>query len=78
MIIDLIGWIGSVMVVLAYALNMYKRMSSDSVWYYLLNIGGSICLIVNTFYHHAIPSMMVNVVWVLIALVGVLKKRGWR
>ena len=77
MLIDVIGWIGSVMVVLAYALNMYKRMASDSRTYYLLNIGGSACLVLNTLYHHAIPSAVVNIIWVFIALVALFKKRKY-
>ncbi len=74
MIIDLLGWIGSIMVVLAYALNIYKKLSSDTILYYLLNIIGSTLLIVNTIYHHAIPSAFVNVIWVLIAAVALLKR----
>lgn len=74
-LIDSIGWIGSVMVVMAYALNMYKKMASDSVAYYVLNILGSACLIVNTIYHHAIPSAVVNVIWVVIALVALARRR---
>ncbi|HEX9509395.1 MAG TPA: hypothetical protein VF939_02855 [Puia sp.] len=73
--IDVIGWIGSVMVIVAYALNMYKRLASDSREYYLLNIVGSACLILNTIYHHAIPSAVVNIVWILIALMALFKKR---
>lgn len=65
------------MVVLAYALNMYKRMASDSQAYYLLNIGGSACLVLNTLYHHAIPSAVVNIIWVFIALIALLKKRKY-
>jgi hypothetical protein len=76
MIIDIIGWIGSVMVVLAYTLNMFKRMESDSVAYYALNITGSACLIVNTIYHHAIPSAVVNVIWIFIALVALIRKKS--
>lgn len=75
MIIDIIGWIGSVMVVMAYALNMYKLMASDSLIYYGLNIIGSACLIVNTVYHNAIPSAVVNIIWVFIALVALLRKK---
>jgi hypothetical protein len=75
--IDIIGWIGSVMVVVAYTLNMFKRMASDSREYYLLNIAGSACLIVNTLYHHAIPSAVVNIIWVLIALAALIRMKGW-
>jgi hypothetical protein len=74
-VIDIIGWTGSVMVVLAYALNMYKRMASDSVAYYGLNIAGSACLIVNTIYHHAIPSAVVNIIWVFIALLALVRRK---
>ena len=66
---------GSAMVVAAYALNMYKKMSADALSYYLLNILGSVLLIINTIYHHAIPSAVVNVIWVGIALIAMFKKR---
>jgi hypothetical protein len=74
-VIDIIGWAGSAMVIVAYALNMYKRMASDSIAYYGLNIVGSACLIVNTLYHHAVPSAVVNVVWVFIALVALIRRK---
>ncbi len=76
MIIDIIGWVGSALVVLAYALNMYKKLAADTLAYYLLNITGSVCLIANTMYHRAIPSTAVNVVWVLLALVAMFKKKA--
>ena len=75
-LIDVIGWIGSAMIVAAYALNMNKRMAADSVSYYLLNIIGSACLIVNTIYHHAIPSAVVNVIWIFIAVMSLIKKKS--
>jgi len=74
MVIEILGWLGSVLVILAYALNINKKLDSDSLLYYFLNITGSSLLIINTLYHHAIPSMMVNVVWVLIAVVAIFKK----
>lgn len=66
--IDLVGWIGSAFVVAAYALNMFNRMKADSLPYYALNILGSACLIANTLYHHAVPSAVVNMVWVGLAV----------
>jgi len=73
-IVDVVGWLGSILVVAAYALNIYGKLSAESTPYYVLNIAGSGALIVNTLYHHAIPSMVVNVVWVGIALPALLKK----
>ena len=40
MLIEIIGWLGSFMVILAYAMNIFKKISADSVSYYLLNIIG--------------------------------------
>jgi len=74
MLIEILGWLGSVMVILAYGLNINKRLSSDSVAYYFLNIVGSSLLIVNTLYHRAIPSMVVNCVWILIAVAAIFNK----
>jgi hypothetical protein len=76
MIIDIIGWIGSALVVIAYALNMYKKLAPDTATYYLLNIIGSACLIANTIYHHAIPSAVVNIVWIFLAVLAMVKKKA--
>jgi len=75
MILDIIGWLGSALVVAAYALNIAKRMASDSLAYYLLNITGSACLTANTLYHHALPSAIVNIIWVAIALFALTRDR---
>jgi len=74
LLIDVVGWLGSVLVVAAYALNIYGKLSSESIPYYLLNIAGSAGLIVNTLYHHAIPSMVVNIVWIGIAFIALFKR----
>ena len=74
MLIDLIGWIGSVLVIVAYALNIYKKLDSSSLPYFFMNIAGSGCLIINTIYHHAFPSAVVNIIWILIALIALAKK----
>jgi hypothetical protein len=75
MILDIVGWVGSVLVVLAYTLNMYKKMAADGLPYYLFNVVGSGCLIANNFYHHAIPAAVVNAVWILIAVSAMFKRK---
>ncbi len=40
LIIDIIGWLGSAAVVIAYALNIAKKLSADSMAYFILNIVG--------------------------------------
>ena len=66
---DILGWIGSILLVVAYGLNSINRMNSQSLAYQSMNIVGSALLIVNTIYYGAYPSSALNVVWMLIGLV---------
>lgn len=71
--IDLIGWIGSVEVILAYGLNSYHLLAANSWQYQWLNLTGGIFLIINTVYYGSYPSTAINVVWVIIATIAVLR-----
>ena len=74
MFIDIIGWIGSILLVAAFAYNLSGKLSTQSFAYLLLNIIGSICLIANGWYHWALPSVGINVVWVVFAGLAIYKK----
>lgn len=75
LIIDIIGWIGSVLVVVSYASVSYDKIKLSRLMYQLFNTAGSLCLIVNTVYYHAFPSATVNVIWLGIALVALVKMK---
>lgn len=75
LLIEILGWTGSLLVLIAYMLNMNKKLAADSMTYYLLNILGSALLIMNTAFHRAYPSMAVNVVWVIIPIVTIIRHR---
>ncbi len=71
-IIDIIGWIGSISVVLAYGLLSSHKLTAVSKFYQALNILGSICLIINTLFYSAYPSTFVNIVWLIIAIFAII------
>lgn len=73
MLIDAIGWIGSIEVILAYGLNSYQKLRSDSLIFQILNLTGAAFLIINTVYYGAFPSAFINVVWVIIAIPAIYK-----
>ena len=78
LLIDILGWVGSVEVVAAYGLNSYQKIKSDSLTFQLLNLTGSAFLIVNSLYKEAYPFTFINSVWAVIALVaiiGIVKKK---
>ncbi len=68
--VEIIGWIGSVEVLLAYGLNSYQKIKSDSLNFVLLNLTGGLFLIIYTVYKEAFASAFVNLVWVVIAVVS--------
>ena len=66
--IDILGWLGALVLVAAYSLISYGSVDGRSPVYQTLNVIGSILLIVNTAWHRAWPSSLVNLVWVGIAI----------
>ena len=67
LLMDLIGWIGAALVLSAYFLVSTKRLNGDSGPFQWLNLAGGIGLLINTLYYRAYPSSLVNIVWILIA-----------
>ncbi len=62
--VDILGWAGAVALLVAYALISRGHFLGHSVRYQILNVFGSLGLIVNTAYYRAYPSTFVNVVWI--------------
>lgn len=73
LLIDIIGWVGSIQVIAAYGLNSYQLIKSDSIWFLLLNLIGGICLIVYSVYYTAYANTFINVVWVIIAVPALIR-----
>jgi hypothetical protein len=73
MLMEIVGWIGSILVVGMYGLNSYQKIRSDSVVFYATNIVGGLLLIVYSIYKEAHPNTFINVVWVIIAVPAIIK-----
>ena len=74
--IDILGWIGAIALLVAYALISAKRVEGDSTGYQLLNLVGSILLMLNTLYYEAYPSSFLNLFWMGVALYALRKVIG--
>lgn len=66
--INVIGWMGSLEVLVAYGLNSVGKIPAKSAVYQILNFTGSVFLIINTIFYHAFPSAFLNVAWAAIAI----------
>lgn len=74
LLVNILGWSGSIMVIAAYGLNSYQRISSDSVVFLLLNLIGGMMLIIYSAYFSAFANTFINVVWVIIAVPALWKR----
>jgi len=75
LIIDIVGWFGAIVILLAYGAVSRGIVQGTSFRYQLWNVIGSACLLVNAAYYRAFPSSFVNIVWIGIAIVTIRKSR---
>lgn len=73
-LIDIIGWTGTILYLLAYGLVSAKKVESDSWSYQGMNLIAGTMLIINTLYLRAYPSVGLNIAWVGIAIVTLANK----
>jgi hypothetical protein len=73
-LIDTLGWIGTVLYLVAYALVSLKKVEGDSLLYQGINIVAGLLLIVNTCYWRAYPSVGLNAAWLGIGVITLGRK----
>jgi phosphatidylserine synthase len=74
LLIDVLGWTGSILYLLAYALVSMKKAEGDSLLYQGLNIIAGVLLVVYTLSLGAYATTGLNAVWVAIGLLTLGKK----
>jgi len=68
LLIETLGWTGSILYLLAYALVSMKKTQGDSPLYQGINIFAGILLVIYTLYLEAYATTGLNAVWVAIGL----------
>ncbi len=78
-LIDLAGWLGAVLILLAYFLNVRSVVASTSRLFLWLNLLGAALIAVNTYALHAYAATALNVVWGVVAIYGLVSqmRKGW-
>ena len=77
--VEVAGWIGASLILLGYLLLSAGRLTGQSLTYQGMNVVGAAGFVINGWWHGAIPSAALNVLWLLIGAVAtwrILKKRG--
>jgi hypothetical protein len=77
--VEIAGWIGASLILLAYLFLSAGRLTGQSVVYQVMNVVGAAGFVVNGWWHGAIPSAALNVLWLLIggvALWRIARRKG--
>ena len=67
---DLAGFIGVLLIVVAYLLLQLEKLPSSSPRYSLLNAGGALLIIVSLIFAFNLSAFIVEAFWFLISLLG--------
>lgn len=71
--IELIGWLGVLLILTAYILNSLQIISSSDYLYSLLNLLGAIGIIIDALKDKNYQPVFLNIVWGIIAIVALIK-----
>ena len=70
-LVDIAGWAGAAVLLLAYIMLTLGRLSASSLVYHWLNVAAGAGIVANSAWNRAWPSVTINVVWMAIGLYGV-------
>ena len=71
--VEVVGWTGALLILLGYLLISAGKLTGQSPAYQWMNIVGAAGFVINGWWHRAIPSTALNVIWMGIGAVALWK-----
>lgn len=71
--IDLLGFSGVSMILIAYFLNINHRIDTDNIWYILLNLFGAILACMASWLMEYYPFVLLEGTWTVVSMVAFIK-----
>jgi len=65
-VVEIVGWGGAVLILFAYLLLSAGKLTGQSPLYQWMNVVGAAGFTVNGWWHGALPSAALNVIWMMI------------
>lgn len=75
-LIELAGWAGALLIMLAYLLVSAGRLTGQSPLFQWMNLVGAAGFVINSGWHGAVPSAALNIAWMAIGAITL--ARIWR
>jgi hypothetical protein len=70
---DILGTLGVAIIILTYVLLQIERVRSDQLIYSLMNAIGAALILISLYFDFNLPSVVVEVFWLLISIFGIAK-----
>lgn len=70
---DIIGWIGVVLILVAFTLTTFGVINADNIAYGILNFTGALGIILSSYAKKDFQPVILNIAWLLIAAVGIIR-----
>jgi hypothetical protein len=74
-LIEIAGWAGAALILAAYLLLSMGRLTGQSIVYQAMNVVGAVGFVINGWWHGAVPSATLNVIWLLIGVIALWRIR---
>lgn len=72
----ILSWLGALLVLIAFSLNIRKVVATDSYVYMLLNLAGSVFLAVSAYITQSYAFVVLNTFWALFAIYSLLRRNS--
>ncbi len=69
---EIVGWYGTVAILIAYVLVSFSVISGDSLLFRLLNLTGALGIIVIATYKKVRQSIVLNIFWAGVAIAAII------
>lgn len=77
--VEVAGWSGAALILLAYLMLSMGKLTGQSLVYQGMNVVGAAGFVINGWWHGAMPSAALNILWLLIGGIAswrIMRKRG--
>jgi hypothetical protein len=77
--VEVVGWAGALLILFAYLFLSMGKLTGQSLTYQAMNVFGAAGFVINGWWHRALPSASLNVLWLIIGVFAswrILRRRG--
>lgn len=70
---DIIGWIGVLLILLAFTFTTFDIITAKDLVYGLFNLVGALGIMISSYAKKDFQPVVLNMIWLLIATVGIVR-----